>query len=244
MRTYGFIILIKIAKLVNYDNFYKNKNYKIKYNYILVHIMKYTILQFIPIILLFLLLSYPEQFVLFSNLSVGRLIAVLIIIFYSSLDKYLGLLVCGLVILFYQSDYVENMRTISENFVELSYNYLNDKNTEIAKVSQKIIETQPLKYAEYFGLYLDKPTELPAMKNDNISNAKPELKDQFIKQYCDGDVLKYKNMNVKLDMLQHIFPQVSFISNHCNPCDKSCEYSIIESKLATEEQMKPISTLP
>lgn len=214
--------------------------------------MKYTILQFIPIILLFLLLSYPEQFALFSNLSVGRLIAVIIIVFYSSLDKYVGLLVCGLVILFYQSDYVENMMPFSENFVELSYSYLqnvdntqhNNKNIEIAKVSQKITETQPLKYAEYFGLYLDKPIETPHTKNDVKQNANPQLKEQFRKQYCDGNVLKYKNTEIKPDMMQHIFPQVSFISNHCNPCDKSCEFSIIESKLMTEEQMKPISTLP
>ena len=228
------------------------KNKKIKYNYILVHIMKYTILQFIPIILLFLLLSYPEQFALFSNLSLGRLIAVIIIVFYSSLDKYVGLLVCGLVILFYQSDYVENMKPFSENFVELSYSYLhngdttqhNNKNIEIAKVSQKITETQPLKYAEYLGLYLNKPIETTVTKNDIKQNAKPELKEQFRKQYCDGNVLKYKNTEIKPDMMQHIFPQVSFISNHCNPCDKSCEFSIIESKLMTEEQMKPISTLP
>jgi c-di-AMP phosphodiesterase-like protein len=214
--------------------------------------MKYTILQFIPIILLFLLLSYPEQFALFSNLSVGRLIAVIIIVFYSSLDKYVGLLVCGLVILFYQSDYVENMMPFSENFVELSYSYLqnvdntqhNNKNIEIAKVSQKITETQPLKYAEYLGLYLNKPIETAVTKNDVKQNANPELKEQFRKQYCDGNVLKYKNTEIKPDMMQHIFPQVSFISNHCNPCDKSCEFSIIESKLMTEEQMKPISTLP
>lgn len=214
--------------------------------------MKYTILQFIPIIILFLLLSYPEQFVLFSNLSVGRLLAVLIIIFYSSLDKYTGLFVCGLVILFYQSDYVENMRPISENFMELSYSYLNKENVEntemakIAKVSQKMIEieTQPLKYTEYFGLYLDKPFETTDTKTDLKNYAKPELKQQFIKQFCEGDKLKYKNMNVKPDMMTHIFPQVSFISNKCNPCHNTCDFSIIESKLITEEQMKPISTLP
>lgn len=200
--------------------------------------MKYTILQFIPIIILFLLLSYPEEFVLFSNLSFGRLIAVLIIIFYSSLDKYLGLFVCGLVILFYQSDYVENMRTITENFTELSYSILN--NSEIPKVSQKIMETQPLKYAEYFGLYLD---EVPDKKIP-VNDAKQELKDQFIKEYCDGNTLKHKNTSIKPEMMQHIFPQVSFNSNHCNPCDKNCEFSIIESKLITEEKMKPISTLP
>jgi hypothetical protein len=207
--------------------------------------MKYTILQFIPIIILFLLLSYPEQFVLFSNLSFGRLIVVLIIIFYSSLDKYLGLFVCGLVILFYQSDYVENIRVISENFTDLSYAFLNNvdisiKNSEIAKVSQKIMETKPLKYAEYFGLYLDEISETKTTLND----AKQALKDQFRKEYCDGNILKNKNTNIKPDMMQHIFPQVSFISNQCNPCDKTCEFSIIESKLITEEKMKPISTLP
>lgn len=200
--------------------------------------MKYTILQFIPIIILFLLLTYPEQFVLFSNMSFGRLIAVLIIIFYSSLDKYLGLFTCGLVILFYQSDYVENMRTITENFTEISYSFLN--NNEIPKVSQKIMETQPLKYAEYFGLYLD---EVPDKKLP-VNNAKQALKDQFRKEYCEGNTLKYKNTIIKPDMMQHIFPQVSFISNHCNPCHNSCEFSIIESKLITEEKMKPISTLP
>lgn len=200
--------------------------------------MKYTILQFIPIIILFLLLSYPEEFVLFSNLSFGRLIAVLIIIFYSSLDKYLGLFVCGLVILFYQSDYVENMRTITENFTELSYSILN--NSEIPKVSQKIMETQPLKYAEYFSLYLD---EVPDKKIP-VNDAKQELKDQFIKEYCHGNTLKHKNTSIKPEMMQHIFPQVSFNSNHCNPCDKNCEFSIIENKLITEEKMKPISTLP
>ena len=200
--------------------------------------MKYTILQFIPIIILFLLLSYPEEFVLFSNLSFGRLIAVVIIIFYSSLDKYLGLFVCGLVILFYQSDYVENMRTITENFTELSYSILN--NSEIPKVSQKIMETKPLKYAEYFGLYLD---EVPDKKIP-VNDAKQDLKDQFVKEYCDGNKLKHKNTSIKPEMMQHIFPQVSFNSNHCNPCDKNCEFSIIESKLILEEKMKPISTLP
>lgn len=200
--------------------------------------MKYTILQFIPIIILFLLLSYPEEFVLFSNLSFGRLIAVVIIIFYSSLDKYLGLFVCGLVILFYQSDYVENMRTIAENFTELSYSILN--NSEIPKVSQKIMETKPLKYAEYFGLYLD---EVPDKKIP-VNDAKQDLKDQFVKEYCDGNKIKHKNTSIKPEMMQHIFPQVSFNSNHCNPCDKNCEFSIIESKLILEEKMKPISTLP
>jgi hypothetical protein len=201
--------------------------------------MKYTILQFIHIIILFILLTYPEQFVLFSNSSFGRLIAVLIIIFYSSLDKYLGLMACVLIILFFQSDYVENMRSMNENFTDLSYFMLNsiEKN---AKVSRKIMETKPLKYAEYFGLYLDEPTNTKT----SVHDAKQDLKDQFRKQYCDGNTLKYKDTNIKPDMMQHIFPQVSFINNQCNPCDASCEFSIIESKLIAEEQMKPISTLP
>jgi hypothetical protein len=126
-----------------------------------------------------------------------------------------------------------------------NYAFLNNvettiKNSEIAKVSQKIMETKPLKYAEYFGLYLDEISETKTTVND----AKQELKNQFIKEYCDGNTLKHKNTNIKPDMMQHIFPQVSFISNQCNPCDKTCEFSIIESKLITEEKMKPISTLP
>jgi hypothetical protein len=72
------------------------------------------IAQFIPMIILFLLLKYSNEFVNFSFTVLGKLMAVFIIIFYANIDITVGICVCGLVILYYQSDYVENMLNIGE----------------------------------------------------------------------------------------------------------------------------------
>jgi hypothetical protein len=70
--------------------------------------------QFIPILILFLLLKYSNDFVKFSFTILGKLVAIFIIIFYAQIDITIGVCVCGLVILYYQSDYVENMLKIDE----------------------------------------------------------------------------------------------------------------------------------
>jgi hypothetical protein len=196
--------------------------------------MKYTIVQFIPIIIFFLWVSYPQEFVVFSNFSIGRFIAVCIIIFYSSLDKYLGLFICGLVILFYQTGYIENMNNVREHFQDIAYSMLNEKLT-IAK--ELFLENKPLGYSEYASLYTNTASYTMPTKNETLKN-------EFRKDHCNNDVLKYKEIYVKTEMIQHIFPQISFIGKACNPCSQTCEFSIIESKIAMEEKMKPISTLP
>jgi len=66
-----------------------------------------TILQFIPIILAFLLLAYSKPMAQFSYTILGKLFSVLLIIYYTSFDKMVGLFVCGLVILYYQLDCVD-----------------------------------------------------------------------------------------------------------------------------------------
>lgn len=67
-----------------------------------------TVSQFIIIILIFLAVSDINRLVLFSNTILGKLLAVGLIVFYTSIDTLVGLFVCGLVILFYQSDYVDD----------------------------------------------------------------------------------------------------------------------------------------
>jgi len=69
--------------------------------------------EFIPIFLLFLFIAYPKVFVPFSHTILGRLIAVLIIVFYSIIDITFGGLACVIVILYYQTDYAEGMTDIS-----------------------------------------------------------------------------------------------------------------------------------
>jgi hypothetical protein len=73
------------------------------------YIMNNIIIEFIPILLLFVLVSYTDKIVQFSNSVLGKLAAMLIIILYSTIDTIHGLSVCLIFILYYMSDYVENM---------------------------------------------------------------------------------------------------------------------------------------
>ena len=71
-----------------------------------------TLAQFIPIFIIFILISYFKSVSKFSNTVLGKLIAICIIIFYTILDKMLGALVCLIVIFYYQSDVIKNMLNI------------------------------------------------------------------------------------------------------------------------------------
>jgi hypothetical protein len=79
-------------------------------------------------------------------------------------------------------------------------------------------------------------------KCEGMTNFKPDLIDKFKKENCVGGELKYKDMNVKNDMAEHVFSELAFDNKPCNACDNTCKYSIIEGKIKTEEKMTPIST--
>ena len=61
------------------------------------------IVEFIPIVLLFLYLSFSNYFIELSHSTLGKLLMVSIIVFYARVNKYLGLLVCLLIIAFYNA---------------------------------------------------------------------------------------------------------------------------------------------
>jgi len=69
-----------------------------------------VVCQFIPIFLIFLLLTRFKKVSVFSRTVLGKWMAICIIVFYTVvMDKYVGLFVCALFILFYQTDFVESM---------------------------------------------------------------------------------------------------------------------------------------
>jgi hypothetical protein len=76
--------------------------------------MEKLLLQFIPIMIVFFLLTYFKGVAKFSRTILGKILAVSVILFYSSIDRLYGLLICGLVILYYQSDFIENMLNWSD----------------------------------------------------------------------------------------------------------------------------------
>lgn len=186
--------------------------------------MKNFISEFIPIVAIFLLISYPSTIASLSHTILGRFLFLSILIFYSFLDKYLGLLVCGIILFYYHLEYVEAFEY--EEPVEVDNGiYISDENNHI--------------------FVLNKSNQTSDIRSYNLVYPKEEsAKSNFRKQYCINEMLTYKNNAVKKEMAEHVFPEIVFPENTCNPCSPTCNFSIIVEKIQTEEKMKPISTLP
>ena len=184
--------------------------------------MKYyqnIVAQFIPIIIIFLFLSKNKEFIAFSKTILGKIISIGLIIFYTIIDKFLGLFICAIIILFYQYKYKESFDFIQDNI-----EYIQD-NIDI----QDNIETQD--NIEY----IEDPILIDIDNTDSSIKKYKNNKDIFRKENCKNGYLKYKDMNVKNEMAEHIFPELKFNNVLCNPCNKTCNISIIDNKLKQRE---------
>ena len=65
------------------------------------------IYQLTPLLLVFLYLAHRDDFISISNTVLGKLIAIALIILYTTIDKYLGLFVCALIITYYYNGVLE-----------------------------------------------------------------------------------------------------------------------------------------
>jgi len=188
--------------------------------------------QFIPIIVLFLLLSYSKEFIEFSNTVLGKLFAVIIIVYYSILDKRIGLLVCSLVILYYQSDVVENMLNMDDIMKNFTKNEEKEEDDEIEGMENMQC---PKKAATTENMsILDKIYDTELIVEKSMKGVK-----EFRKENCDGKTLKYKNMEVNDEVAEHVFPEVKYNNDKCNPCADTCDISVMENKLKAEKEMIP-----
>lgn len=169
--------------------------------------------QFIPIGLLFFFVSNRDQFVEFSQTIWGKIFAVFMILLYTHMDKMFGLFVCAMVILYYQSAWVESFLNMKE-LEEMEKEFLKkDGNNE-----QKI---------EYV---------------DIDHNNSESIQNEFRENHCENGLLKHKNMHVNKDMTSHVFPEVAFKHEKCNVCSPDCRFSIIESKFNAEKNVKSKSS--
>jgi hypothetical protein len=194
--------------------------------------MKYLLAEFIPIILIFLFLSKNKEFFQFSRTIPGKLVAVGLIVFYALTDKILGLLVCGLVILFYQSDNIESMELLGSEF--------NLDEIQIVPENPTIVEYEPVDDGIYISM---QPVSSKERKMKKTFVAESEVlitssADHFRKENCEKGQLTHKGMKVKNEMAEHVFPEMKFNNIVCNPCSKNCEISVINEKLNTEKVLR------
>lgn len=168
------------------------------------------IAEFIPIVLIFLFLYTNKKFLLFSKTILGKVISILIIIFYAFINKYIGLFACIITIIFYRYDYKESF-----DFIEYDTNHLN----------VEVID-DPI----YLDINSNKSKDIKAkvkvLKEDNnmiIEDGDEIFRREFRKKNCKNGYLKNKEMNVKSEMAEHVFPEMKYKNVVCNPCDETCE---------------------
>jgi hypothetical protein len=132
------------------------------------------ILNIIPVILITIVILYPENVASFAETILGKLFIVALIVFVSSVRILYGVIACILVILYYKSNSVEGFNDAKQSFRE---------------------------------------------------------------QNCKNGDLVHKNLPVKIEMANHVYPELSFKSKPCNPCSETCDFSIIEEKMSNEEDL-------
>ena len=93
-------------------------------------------------------------------------------------------------------------------------------------------------------IYYNNPIETFYSKEDvEKKNSVSNSEEYFRKTNCIGNELLYKGKEVKNDMVEHIFPEIHFENNICNPCDKKCDITIVEQGQQLTDQELGFSTL-
>jgi hypothetical protein len=201
------------------------------------------VMQFIPIILVLIYVSYKTWFVDASHTILGKVVAILLILYYTSIDYVYGTLCCVVIIAFYQMHEREGFGTEGTAEVEEGTS-LDDG---IPSMEAKPVGDAKPKEGGVM------PSAVPSAKSFNAGSqlsVKPNTidafttaRDTFIQEKCKNGVLMYKDFPVKSEMADHIFPEIQFnTKSRCNPCDTTCDYSIVEAKIDTETELCPRSS--
>lgn len=209
------------------------------------------IMQFIPMVLVLLLASFPRQFSQVSHSLVGKVFAVCLVLYYTRIYYVFGLVAVIIFILYYQE--------FEEPFVPENKNKKEPETTETTEIEDDGTNLPPLEESdtdnlnEGFSEYTKDAGSISESAQSGIggnaiaSEYKVSLitidqfndtKDAFIKEKCKNGVLMYKMMPVRNEMADHVYSEIKFIDdNKCNPCDSTCDYNIIEAKLKTQESL-------
>jgi hypothetical protein len=174
------------------------------------------VLNFLPMIIIYLVATYSSLFAKWSHTRLGKAIAIAILLIYVFTDITSGLLACALIILYYQTDYVESFYPLLKEIRKTNITIIEiPKQDEIIKTSSNKIYDELLDIEDAYPL---EPT---------IPIVDTKQKERFIKTHCSKGHLVHKGLIVKPEMSQHIFPEIKQDSFHkCNICDHSCRATV------------------
>jgi hypothetical protein len=177
-----------------------------------------VVMQFIPIILILAYASFRYDFIKVSHSILGKLFAVMLILYYTRMDFLYGIICCIIVIWYYQQTEIEGFEEKKEEKKEEPM----DDGTNLPPMEEAVADAS----LEGFGI----------ITVDQFNT----VKDEFIKEKCKNGVLMYKDFPVKSEMADHVYSEIKYNGKtKCNPCDRTCDYNIIEAKLETERKLIP-----
>ena len=181
-----------------------------------------TIVDCIVVGLIVLYVLFPMQFVQSSNTILGRLFAVLCIVYYTSKNYIYGFFICMVVIAFYC---YYNHEGVLETF-NMGDNTISETTTNfheyIPKPHLKKGEgkIEPNDVCKQTGLHDAYPNKIP-----EICTEKEEV---YRKEHCKmNNTMMYKNLEVKNEIIPHL-TEIEYHDEVCNPCDSTCHFSLRE----------------
>jgi len=186
-------------------------------------------IQGIPFLFVIIHMLVPVEFVIISHTVLGKLIAICLIIMYSFKHIVYGFLVCILLVWYYQLD-MENLSKSSaavwEGFDKSSYLPNPAEKQGKGNMEPTVLQEDLTSYHKAY------PDQLKKMVKENEAI--------FRNKHCKKGKLIYKTLEVKNEHAPHIFPEMKFSQNPCNPCDETCRFEI--KKQQVEKILEPIES--
>lgn len=206
------------------------------------------IVEWITIITIFAFATYPQEMIYLSETSLGKLFFAMAVIYYTTVDTVYGLLACSMVIVYYQLD-------LYNSYVSLHRDTLLRESMVAMEesITEKTEEPKNPTFHQYSrgnsDVYSYIPHDSFVSKHEFMfspGSNKSELLSFFRKEHCDKNGnLMHNGSSVRAEMADHVFREIQFPDDtaKCNPCDPTCQFSIIEERLTKEESLvRPTSS--
>jgi hypothetical protein len=213
------------------------------------------IVEWVTIIAIFLFACFPSEMIYLCETSLGKLFFASIIIYYAMVDPVYGIIACAVVIVYYQLDLYKSLialhrdTLLSENMMVMQDSILQDAMSGNASMYSDVtglLEAYTSSDSSVYGYeQFAEPAENEYEKEFLKGSKKSELLSNFRKANCDKNGrLHINGTQVRPEMADHVFREIRFPNNRskCDPCNESCEFSVIEERINQEENLRPTSS--
>jgi len=178
-----------------------------------------------PVFFILLFLFFPLEFVVISEHSLGKFVAVLLISLYTYQDMAHGFVVCMLFILYYQQDlWKKTKESFLSTPIQNYYDFIP---------SPSLKQSSP----EFSDIVESDYTPVTKAYPEFAKPLQTEKESAFRKEKCNMEkVVAFKDMVVKHPMVTFVYPELQYHEHKpCNPCDSTCHFSIVDR----EKELQP-----